>query len=95
MKVVSIKAHDYDFVTNIIGSNTLNPRKLLGSVIYANHVLGGSIVQSPHTTTQSMDSWNKNMNNGPGKGRNRLQKVHNAAGRKINSSVRYIKNAFR
>ncbi len=95
MKVVAIKAHDYDFVTNIIGSNTLNPRKLLGSLVYANHVTGGSIAQSPHTTAQSMEKWNENMNNGPGKGRSRLQKVHNQTGKKISSSVRYIKNAFK
>lgn len=95
VKVVSIKAHDYDFVTNLIGANTVNPRKLVGSMVYANHVTGGSISQSPHTTAQSMESWEANMQNGPGKGRNSIQKVHHAAGNKISSAVRHIKNAFR
>lgn len=95
IRIVSVKAHDYDFVTNIIGANTVNPRKLIGSVVYANHVTGGSISQSPHTTAQSMEGWEDNMQNGPGKGRNAIQKLHHGAGNTINSTVRYIKNAFR
>lgn len=90
--VVAIRAHDYDFVTNMIGMNTANPRKLLGSIIYANHVTGGSINQSPHTTVQSRQSWEENMRNGPGKGRNGLQNAFNKAETKINNIAKTIKN---
>ncbi|ROS00219.1 hypothetical protein EDC56_2857 [Sinobacterium caligoides] len=76
--VIAIRAHDYDLVSNIVGKNTVNPRKLLGSIVYANHVFNGSIAQSPHTTTQSMASWQFNMAHGPGRGRNPLQQaLHN------------------
>lgn len=68
---------DYDFVRNIIGMNTLNPRKLIGSIVYGNHVTGGSINQSPHTLAQTQEQWKNNMNNGPGKGRGPVQKTFN------------------
>ena len=77
--ITGIKAHDYDFVTNIIGLNSVNPRKVAGSLIYANHVFSGSIPQSPHTTVQSRESWDKNMIEGPGKGRGVIQKAFNQA----------------
>ncbi|MFL0810996.1 MAG: hypothetical protein K6L76_11325 [Agarilytica sp.] len=90
--VVAIRAHDYDFVTNMVGLNTVNPRKLLGSAVYANHVFGGSIAQSPHTTIQSHESWEKNMQSGPGKGRGSFQKVFNSSGNAINKVAETIKN---
>lgn len=99
VEVLAIRAHDYDFVTNILGMNTLSPRKLIGSVAYSNHVTGGSINQSPHTTVQSHSSWQDNMLNGPGKGRGPVQKgFHNtgkaisAAEKKLNKIAVTIKN---
>lgn len=75
--VIPGQATDYDFVRNIIGMNTLNPRKLLGSIVYSNHVTGGSINQSPHTLAQTQEQWKNNMNSGPGKGRGIVQKGFN------------------
>lgn len=92
VKVIAVRAHDYDFVTNIIGANTVNPRKLLGSLLYANHVMNGSIAQSPHTTVQSRQQWEHNMVNGPGKGRNIAQRGFHNTGQAINNSVKVIKN---
>ena len=69
------QATDYDFVRNIIGFNTLNPRKIIGSIVYGNHVFNGSIQQSPHTLAQSQEEWQKNMAQGSGKGRGALQKI--------------------
>ena len=69
------QATDYDFVRNIIGFNTLNPRKIIGSIVYGNHVFNGSIQQSPHTLAQSQEEWQKNMAQGSGKGRGPLQKI--------------------
>ncbi|ARU28746.1 hypothetical protein [Cellvibrio sp. PSBB006] len=83
VKVLAIRSNDYDMVPNIIGMNTLNPRKILGSVLYSNHVMSGSVSQSPHTLMQSQESWRHNMDNGPGKGRNGIQKVFN----KIETSI--------
>lgn len=81
--VLAIRSNDYDLVPNIIGMNTLNPRKILGAVLYSNHVMSGSVLQSPHTLMQSQESWRHNMENGPGKGRNAIQKVFN----KIETSI--------
>ena len=81
--VLAIRSNDYDLVPNIIGMNTLNPRKILGAVLYSNHVMSGSVLQSPHTLMQSQESWRHNMDNGPGKGRNGIQKVFN----KIETSI--------
>ena len=83
VKVLAIRSNDYDMVPNIIGMNTLNPRKILGSVLYSNHVMSGSVSLSPHTLMQSQESWRHNMDNGPGKGRNGIQKVFN----KIETSI--------
>ncbi|MBU3070907.1 hypothetical protein KOI40_13865 [Aestuariicella sp. G3-2] len=90
--VIAIRTHDYDLVTNIVGLNTISPRKLVGSVLYANHVLSGSVVQSPHTLMQTQQQWEQNMINGPGKGRNILQKGFHASGNTINRSVKVINN---
>ena len=81
--VLAIRSNDYDLVPNIIGMNTLNPRKILGAVLYSNHVMSGSVLQSPHTLMQSQESWRHNMDSGPGKGRNGIQKVFN----KIETSI--------
>jgi hypothetical protein len=75
IKVLAIRANDYDIVPNLIGLNTLNPRKWMGSLIYSNHVFNGSAVQSPHTLMQDQKAWSENMDNGPGKGRGTIQKV--------------------
>jgi len=77
IKVLSIRANDYDMVPNLIGMNTLNPRKLLGSLVYSSHVFNGSVAQSPHTLMQDQKTWDANMDNGPGKGRNIIQKAFN------------------
>lgn len=92
VEVISVRAHDYDMVTNIIGANTLNPRKLLGSLAYANHVFSGSVSQSPHTTFQSRESWEKNMLDGPGKGRGAIQKSFHKVEKTINNTVNAVKN---
>lgn len=92
VEVLDTVGHDYDLVTNIIGFNTLNPRKLVGSLIHANHVFRGSVAQSPHTTVQTRESWDDNMMNGPGKGRGPLQKAFNAAEAGGHRAVNAIKN---
>lgn len=76
--VLPPQANGYDFVHNVIGLNTLNPRKIVGSLVYANHVFSGSVPQSPHTTAQSQADWEQNMKESPGKGRGIVQKGFNA-----------------
>lgn len=71
--VIAIHVHDYDMVGNIVGLNTISPRKLIGSAVYASHVVKGSITQSTHTTMQSHKSWDQQMQTGPGVGRSRTQ----------------------
>lgn len=92
VEVVASRGHDYDFVTNIMGLNTINPRKIVGSIVYANHVTGGSIPQSPHTTVQSMASWQENMSNGPGRGRNLIQKGFDNIEQAANRAVKVFRN---
>ncbi len=75
IKVIAIRANDYDLVPNVIGMNTLNPRKLIGSFVYMNHVTNGSVAQSPHTLMQDQNTWAENMQSGPGKGRGVIQKA--------------------
>jgi len=79
IKILAVKIHDYDLVGNLAGLNTANTRKLIGSIIYSNHLTGGSVSQSPHTTMQSMQKWEANMANGPGIGRGPLQKAFEAS----------------
>lgn len=55
--------------------NTLNPRKLVGSVVYCSHLFSGSVFQSPHTLAQNQKDWVKYMDEGPGKGRNGVQRA--------------------
>lgn len=91
IEVVSTKVNDYDIVGNVAGLNTLNPKKLIGSFIYANH-LSGSVAQSPHTLSQTQENWAQNMTSGPGKGRGGVQKGFEAMNDTVKSSVRYINN---
>lgn len=92
IKVVAIRAHDYDMVHQIAGMNTLNPRKLLGSAIYSNHVFSGSVPQSPHTTLQSRETWERNMKEGPGKGRGPIQSAFHRVDQHATRTVKIIKN---
>ncbi len=76
IQVQGYLAHPYDFVHQIIGLNTLSPKKLVGSAVYADHVIFGSTEQSPHTLPfKGMANWNRQMEQGPGKGRNALQRT--------------------
>lgn len=75
IEVLRVAHHDYDLVPNVIGLNTISPRKFIGSLVYANHVFGGSVQQSPHTLPQDMVSWDRNMREGPGKGRGSAQQI--------------------
>lgn len=77
IQVLAVRTNDYDMVGNLIGMNTLNPRKVIGSVVYANHVFSGSVAQSPHTLAQTQAKWRSNMDTGPGKGRNIIQNAFN------------------
>jgi len=92
IEVVATRVNDYDFVGNVLGFNTLNPRKLIGSTVYANHVFSGSVAQSPHTLAQTQEQWAKNMTSGPGKGRNAIQQGFEAVNGAVQSTVRYINN---
>lgn len=86
VEVISIRTNDFDLVPNIAGMNTLNPWKVLGSIVYSSHVFAGSVAQSPHTLAQSQESWNEHMKNGPGKGRNGLQKTFNKLDAQFNKA---------
>lgn len=88
IKVLAIRANDYDMVPNLIGMNTLNPRKILGSLVYSSHVFNGSVAQSPHTLMQDQQAWNANMDNGPGKGRNIIQKAFNKTEKTVSKFVK-------
>lgn len=92
VKVVAIRAHDYDMVHQIVGMNTLNPRKLLGSAVYSNHVFNGSVSQSPHTTLQSRESWEHNMQEGPGRGRGPIQSAFHKIDQRATKAAKIIKN---
>jgi len=92
IKVLAIRANDYDVVPNYFGVNTLNPRKLIGSVVYANHASSGSVAQSPHTLMQTQEQWKKNMDEGPGKGRNIIQKGFNKVDTSLEKIVKSVAN---
>jgi hypothetical protein len=80
-------------VNTIVGLNTANPWRMLGSVVYANHVFSGSLQQSPHTLMhKDFDTWDKQMTNGPGKGRGVLQKSFDAVDKAGRNSIKYINN---
>lgn len=93
VKVISTRANDYDMVNNIIGMNTVNPWRILGSLVYSNHVMDGSVQQSPHTLMYNgFNAWDEQMENGPGKGRNLLQKGFDQIDKAGRSSIKYIRN---
>ena len=79
IEVVGYNSHPYDLVNAVIGLNTASPRRIIGSLVYAGHVTGGTMQQSPHTLPyKGMDNWNKAMESGPGKGRNTAQRAFKA-----------------
>jgi hypothetical protein len=88
IKVLAIRANDYDMVPNLIGMNTLNPRKLIGSLVYSTHVFNGSVAQSPHTLMQDQQTWSENMENGPGKGRSVVQRAFHRTEKTVSKLVR-------
>ncbi len=93
VEVLATRANDYDMVNTIVGLNTVNPWRMLGSVVYANHVFSGSLQQSPHTLMhKDFHTWDKQMTNGPGKGRGVLQKSFDAVDKAGRNSIKYINN---
>jgi len=93
VKVIANRANDYDFVNTVIGLNTASPWRILGSVVYSTHVLGGTVQQSPHTLMHNdFDAWDKGMIDGPGRGRNALQKGFDAIDKTGRKGIRYINN---
>lgn len=93
VEVIATRANDYDMVNTVIGLNTINPWRILGSVIYANHVMGGSVQQSPHTLMHNgFSEWDYQMVNGPGNGRNSLQKGFDHVDKAGRGGIKYIKN---
>ena len=92
IEVVATRVNDYDFVGNVIGFNTLNPRKIIGSAIYFPHVQSGSVAQSPHTLMQTQKGWEENMEHGAGRGRSDFQKGFETVNDAIQSTARYINN---
>lgn len=93
VEVLATRANDYDMVNNIIGLNTANPWRVIGSVVYANHVFSGSPQQSPHTLMhKGFDAWDQQMENGPGKGRGVLQKSFDAVDKTARKGIKYINN---
>lgn len=93
VNVISTRANDYDMINTIVGLNTANPWRMLGSIVYSNHVIGGSVQQSPHTLMHNdFDAWNDQMTNGPGKGRNLLQKGFNTIDKAGRNSAKYVQN---
>lgn len=92
VEVINIYAHAYDLVPNLIGANTLRPSKIIGSLLYANLVFGGSPLQSPHTMAQSMQSWQTHMQSGVGEGRSGIQQAARNLATSAAAGVRWIKN---
>ncbi len=91
--VIATEANDYDMVNTIIGCNTINPWRIIGSVVYAGHAMGGTVQQSPHSLMHdNFDAWDKKMRHGPGKGRNTLQKGFNTLDQAGRSGIKYINN---
>ena len=87
IEVIATRANDYDAVNAFAGFNTLNPMNMIGSIIYAPHLMG-SVQQSPHTLAQTQEQWEKNMNSKAGSGRNSAQEGFDA----VQSGIRYINN---
>lgn len=72
----------YDIVPQLAGGNAMTQLDFvgaIGSVIYANHVFGGSSNQSPHTTAHvGLTEWYNEMLYSPGKGLGPIQKRFSA-----------------
>lgn len=79
IKVLAAHGNDSDGVYNVIGMNAENSWNIIRSLVYWNHVTSGSVQQSPHTTMQTQEDWDKSMTLGPGKGRNAFQKKFESA----------------
>ncbi len=93
IEVLDAHANDYDLIYNIFGLNSSSPMKWLGSAAYFYpHVIKGTVQQSPHTLPQSQKEWEKNMDNGPGSGRNAIQQGFEAVNSVVQTGVRYIQN---
>jgi len=58
------------------------------SITHGSHI----IIESPHTLSQTQESWAKNMASGKGKGRGEIQKGFESVNNTVNSTVRYINN---
>jgi hypothetical protein len=96
VEVLATRANDYDMVNTIVGLNTVNPWRVLGSAIYANHVFSGSLQQSPHTLMhKDFDAWDKQMKNGPGKGRGVMQKGFDTIDKTGRKGIKYINSYFK
>lgn len=74
IEVLAVRSNENDFVYNILGANAACGWHVVRSIAYANHVVAGSVQQSPHTTLQNTKEFNQNMQTGPGKGRNAMQR---------------------
>ena len=93
VEVIATRANSYDFVNTLIGANTANPWRLLGSVVYSKHVFSGSLQQSPHSLMhRDWKSWNSAMTDGPGKGRGPIQKGFHAVDSAGRGAVKAISN---
>ena len=90
--IIATRANDYDIVNNLFGLNTLNPVKQIGGFVYLSHTWNGSVAQSPHTLMQEQKDWEKNMDNGPGRGRSTLQQGFKSVNDVVQTGVRYINN---
>lgn len=90
--IIATRANDYDIVNNFFGLNTLNPIKQIGGFVYLSHTWNGSVAQSPHTLMQEQKDWEKNMDNGPGRGRNALQNGFETVNDVVQTGARYINN---
>jgi hypothetical protein len=90
--VIGTRASSYDLVS-VLGGNVANPWHLFGSAVYFNHVFWGSVQLSPHTLMhRDWESWDEAMTNGPGKGRNTLQKGFHAVDKAGRQAVKVISN---
>jgi hypothetical protein len=85
IKVLDGHIHDYDIVGNVAGCNTANVRKIIGSFVYMNHVLKGSVTQSTHTLSQTHKNWEQAMTKGQGLGRGPVQTAFEKSVKVINN----------
>jgi hypothetical protein len=91
--VIATRGNTYDFVNIVLGGNSLNPWRWLGSIVYLRHVISGSANQSTHTLQhKDYDAWNKEMTTGPGRGRSPIQKGFNVLDQLGRKAVKVIPN---